>query len=386
MEGFELDIIIRLGEITLKSSRSRRRFLRILIHNIKDALVSEGIKNYKVFNSWSRILVKLSGVDEAPLALKRVFGITSLSPVYIFSFNTYNDILDKGEELFKEVVKDRVFAVRVRRIGTHNFRSIDVARDLGSRLYNYSRGVDLKKPEVEVFVEIRDKKCFFYTDIIRCYGGLPIGSEGKAVSLFSGGFDSAIASWFTLKRGAEVHYLFLNLDGEEYLEKSLKVVKILSDKWSYGYNPMFHVIPGKDIVSEIYVTREDYWNVILKRILYRLGEWLASEINADSLITGESLGQVSSQTIKNLRISQQAINIPINRPLFGFDKEEIMRYAREIGTYKFSSLVKEYCALIPQKPILNASLKTVLEEEKKINFGMVDKAYKNRKIILLRRS
>ena len=381
-----MDIVIRLGEITLKSSRSRRRFLKILFYNIKDALASEGIKNYKLFNLWSRILVKLPGVDEVPLALKRVFGITSLSPVYIYSFNTYNDILDKGEESFKDIVKDKVFAVRVRRIGSHSFRSIDVARDLGSRLYNYSKGVDLKNPEVEVFVEIRDEKCFFYTDIIGCYGGLPIRSEGKIISLFSGGFDSAIASWFALKRGAEVHYLFLNLDGEEYLNKSFKVVKVLADKWSYGYNPKFHVIPGKDIVSEIYVTREDYWNVILKRILYRLGEWLASEINADSLITGESLGQVSSQTIKNLRVSQQAINIPINRPLFGFDKEEIIRYAREIGTYEFSSLVKEYCALVPQKPILNASLKTVLEEEKKINFDVINKAYENRKTILLRGS
>lgn len=379
-----MEILIRLGEITLKSNRSRRRFLKVLIQNMRDALSSDGIRNYEIMNLWSRVIINLPEQDNIPFSLKRVFGITSLSPVYIFSFNTYNDILDKGEDFFKEMVRGRVFAVRARRVGSHNFRSIDVARDLGSRLYPYSKGVDLKKPEVKVFVEIRDKNCFFYTDVIRCYGGLPIKSEGKVISLFSGGFDSAVASWFALKRGAEVYYLFLNLDGEEYLNKTLKVVNVLANNWSYGYSPQIYVIPGRKIVSEIYVTREDYWNVILKRILYRLGERLASEVNADSLVTGESLGQVSSQTLKNLRISQQAINIPVNRPLFGFDKEEIMKYARDIGTYNFSSVVKEYCALVPKKPILKASLKTVLEEEMKMNFNVIEEAYNNIRVFRLK--
>ena len=380
-----MEILARLGEVTLKSSRSRRRFLKILIKNIRDALFSEGIKKYKIMNLWSRIIINLPEQDNIPSSLKRVFGLTSLSPVYIFSFNTYNDILDKGEEFFKSLVADKLFAVRVRRVGSHSFRSIDVAKDLGSRLYNYSKGVNLKNPEVEVFVEIRDEKCFFYTDIIRCYGGLPVGSEGRVVSLLSGGFDSAVASWFSLKRGSEVHYLFLNLDGEDYLDKVLKVVNILANNWSYGYNPEIYVVPGEKIVSEIYVTREDYWNVILKRVLYRLGEKLAGEINADSLATGESLGQVSSQTLRNLRVSQEAVEIPVNRPLFGFDKEEIIRYARDIGTYDFSSMVKEYCSLIAKKPVLKASLKTVFEEERKMDFNVIEEAYNKKKVLILRK-
>jgi thiamine biosynthesis protein ThiI len=193
-----------------------------------------------------------------------------------------------------------------------------------------------------------------------------------------------VASWYALKRGAEVYYLFLNLDGEEYLKNVLDVARVLADNWSYGYRPMMYVVPGKDIVIEILTTREDYWNVLLKRILYRLGEMLAKEVRADSLITGESLGQVSSQTLKNLRVSQEAVEIPVNRPLFGMDKEEIIRVAREIGTYDYSAKVWEYCALVPEKPTLNASLKVVLEEEAKMDMGIIQRAYSEKEVIDLR--
>ncbi len=379
-----MDILVRIGEITLKSSRSRRRFMRILIRNIRDSLESAGIRDFEIINMWSRVLVRLPSVDEVPKSLKRVFGIVSLSPIHIIEFKTLSDILDIGESLFKDYVKGKTFAVRARRTGKHDFTSMDLAKELGSRLYGYSRGVDLKSPEAEVFVEVRDNKCFFFTDVFKGYGGLPIGSEGRVVSLLSGGFDSAVASWYALKRGAEVYYLFLNLDGEEYLKNVLDVAKVLANNWSYGYRPMMYVVPGKDIVIEILTTREDYWNVILKRVLYRLGEMLAKEVRADSLITGESLGQVSSQTLKNLRVSQEAVEIPINRPLFGMDKEEIIRVAREIGTYDYSAKVWEYCALVPEKPTLNASLKVVLEEEAKMDMDIIQRAYRDKEVIDLR--
>ena len=380
-----MDILVRLGEITLKSSKSRKRFMKILIRNIREAIKSEGIENFSIINMWSRLLIKLPRVDDLPEALIRVFGIVSLSPVYVISFKNLDDILDAGEAFFKEYVRDRVFAVRARRTGSHNFSSMDIAKELGSRLYKYSGGVDLNNPDVEVYVEVRDDKCFFFKEIIRGYGGLPIGTEGKVVSLLSGGFDSAVASWYALKRGAEVYYLLLNLDGDPYLQNVLRVVKVLADRWSYGYEPKMYVVPGKDIVVEILTTREDYWNVILKRILYRLGEMLAKDVDADSIITGESLGQVSSQTLKNLRVSQEVINIPVNRPLFGMDKEEIIRLSRVIGTYEYSAKVWEYCALVPEKPILNASSEVAAREEEKIDFDVIYKAYEDKEVIDLKK-
>jgi thiamine biosynthesis protein ThiI len=380
-----MEVMIRLGEMTLKSRRSRKRFMNRLIRNIRDALIHEDVGEFKIRNMWSRILVKMPDVDDIPGSLARVFGIVSFSPVHSFKFDSLSDILERGEEFFKDHVRGKKFAVRARRVGSHSFSSMDVARELGSRLYNYSDGVDLTDPEVEAFVEIRDDTCFFYKDVFSGYGGLPIGTEGRVVSLLSGGFDSAVASWFLLKRGAEVHYLFLNLDGDEYLQNVLKVAKVLGDNWSYGYEPIIHVVPGKEIVIELMGTREDYWNVLLKRVLYRLGEMLADDIKADSLVTGESLGQVSSQTLKNLRVSQEAVSIPVNRPLFGMDKEEIIRIAREIGTYKFSEKVWEYCALVPEKPVLSASREVVEREESKIDKDVIYKAFREKLEISLRK-
>lgn len=379
-----VNVLVRFGELTLKSDRSRRRFLRILIRNIRDALESEGIKNYRIENLWSRLIIRLENLDEIPDSLTRVFGIKSLSPIIEHEFSTLSELVSIGESVFKEYVKGKTFAVRARRTGNHGFTSMDIAKELGARLYSYSNGVDLKNPDVEVFVEVRGNKAFFFMKSIECYGGLPIGTEGRVISLISGGLDSPVASWYMLKRGAEVHYLFLNLDGEEYLEKLLSVVKVLSRKWSYGYQPILYAIPGERIVEEVFKTREDYWNVILKRILYRLAEKMAYEFNAESIITGESLGQVSSQTLRNLLVSQEAVKIPINRPLFGMDKEEIISVARKIGTYDYSIQVKEYCALVPEKPVLRASLKVVHKEEEKIDFKVVDKAYEERRIYNLR--
>ena len=188
----------------------------------------------------------------------------------------------------------------------------------------------------------------------------------------------------TLRRGAKVHYLFLNLGGDEYLNSMLPVATVLARFWSYGYEPIMYVVPGREIVMEIMKCREDYWNIILKRIMYRLAEWMALEFGADTIITGESLGQVASQTMRNLLVSQEAIKVPVNRPLFGLDKQDIIDMAREIGTYEYSSKVKEYCALVPRKPILKASLDVVKREEEKMNMDVVAEAYKNKKVINLR--
>lgn len=379
-----MKILVRLGELTLKSSRSRKRFMRVLIHNIKDALESSGFSNYNIRNLWSRILIELDG-DVVPHVLKRVFGIISFSPVTHVGITSFEEIVETGYDLFKNKVRGKRFAVRVRRTGDHSFRSIDVARALGERLYNLSSGVDLKNPEVEVHVEIRDKDVFFFDEVIDGYGGLPIGTEGVAISLLSGGFDSAVASWLTMRRGAKVHYLFLNLGGEEYLSGVLRVAGVLANYWSYGYEPVMYVIPGREIVMEIMRCREDYWNIILKRIMYRLAERMAHEYGAETIITGESLGQVASQTMRNLLVSQEAVSIPINRPLFGLDKQDIIDMSREVGTYEYSSRVKEYCALVPRKPVLRASLDVVKGEEDKMNMDVVDDAYRDKDVLNLRR-
>jgi thiamine biosynthesis protein ThiI len=377
--------MLRLGELTLKSDRSRRRFLRQLIHNIKDALDTHNYE-YKIRNLWSRIIIEIKDKEDENVIdiLRHVFGIHSLAIIRVAQFTGLDDIVYNGVELFRDKVKGKKFAIRARRAGKHSFRSIDIAKKLGAELKPFSSGVDLSNPDIEIYVEVRGGEVYYYTEIIDSYGGLPIGSEGRAVALVSGGFDSAVAAWYALRRGAEVHYVFCNLDGEAYKNDVIKVLKVLADNWSYGYQPCLYVIDFNGILKEIKNTREDYWNVILKRMMYRVAERIAREINADTIITGESLGQVSSQTMRNLRVSQMAVGIPINRPLFGLDKEDIIKLSREIGTYDYSSKVQEYCAIVPEKPILKASPKKVAEEEDKINLDVLWEAYNRMEVISIR--
>ncbi len=379
----EKKILVRFGELTLKSDRSRRRFLSRLINNIQDAL-NNGKLNYKIENLWSRLLIEVDDIPRAVDILRRVFGIHSIAVVYEYYYDGFRDLIQKGVELYKDRVLGKTFAVRARRVGIHNFTSMDIARELGAELYKYSRGVDLKNPEVVVKLEVRYDRVFYYDILVNAYGGLPIGTQGVAVALVSGGFDSAIAAWYTLKRGAIVHYIFCNLDGEGYKMDVINVVKVLADNWSYGYKPKLYIIDFTKVVDEIKKTRMDYWNVILKRMMYRAAENFAKKLKAETIITGESLGQVSSQTLTNLMISQEVVSIPINRPLFGFDKEEIMNVARDIGTYDYSAKVQEYCAIIPKRPILRASRKVVESEEKKIDFSVLEKALANVEVIDLR--
>lgn len=377
-------ILVRFGELTLKSDKSRRRFLNRLISNIRDALKTVGVK-FKIENLWSRLIIEVDDLDKAIDVLKRVFGIHSLAIVYEYYFDGFKDIILKGVEIFKDRVSGKTFAVRARRVGIHNFTSLDIARELGAELYKFSRGVDLKNPEVEVRLEVRYDRVFYYDKLVPAYGGLPIGTQGVAVALVSGGFDSVVAAWYTLKRGAEVHYVFCNLDGEGYKRDVIEVIKIIADNWSFGYMPKLYVFDFTTVVDEIRKTRMDYWNVILKRMMYRVAEYIAEKLGAETIITGESLGQVSSQTLTNLLVSQDIVTIPINRPLFGFDKEEIMKIAREIGTYDYSAKIQEYCAVVPEKPILRASKKIVESEEAKIDFTLIDDSLKKFEVINLRK-
>ncbi len=376
-------IIVRLGELTVKGRATRLRFEKLLLKNMRDALESGGFK-YDIRREWGRFYVYAPG--EAISYLRRVFGIKSLSPATEVEFTDLEDLVKKGEAFFSGVVGGKSFAVRARRSGMHSFTSLDVERVLGERLLKYADKVDLENPEVTVYVEIRGRRAYFYTDVVAAYGGLPIGSEGKVVSLFSGGFDSAVASWYLLRRGAKVHYVFCNLGGEAYKRAVLSVLKVLGDNWSYGYSPRLYVIPFSQILKELREkTKRNYLNVLLKRYMYRAGEAIARKIGAEAIVTGESLGQVSSQTLRNLYVSSLAVRMQIFRPLIGFDKDDIVKVAREIGTYEYSSLVKEYCGAFTVRPVTHANLKDVEEEEEKVGMDILHKALSSVEIIDVRK-
>ncbi len=370
------------GELATKSRPTRRRFQRRLVECAEDALGSAGL-SFRVREEWGRLFVESS--SRAALdVLARVFGIASLSEIEGTTEPRLESIVEVGARLYSERVRGRSFAVRARRAGRHPFSSKDINYELGAALNRDAR-VDLDTPEVEVGVEVREQAAYFYSGRISGAGGLPLIAEGRAAALLSGGYDSAVAAWMMLKRGTALDYIFCNLAGGAYERSVLAVAKLLADQWSYGTRPTIHVIPFEGLIEHLRErVHESYWQVVLKRLMYRAGEQVAREIGARALITGESVGQVSSQTLANLCAIDRCVDMPVLRPLVGFDKAEIIERSRAIGTYPLSEKVREYCALTERRPVIDASPEDAAGEEAKLDLARLDEAVGARRTLDLR--
>jgi thiamine biosynthesis protein ThiI len=236
--------------------------------------------------------------------------------------------------------------------GQVEWTSADLERALGTRLLASAKKVDLKHPEVTASIELDTGVAHLFCDVVPGAAGLPIGSEGRVLALISGGIDSAVAVWLLLKRGAQVDYLFYNLGGSDHENQVLEVIDVLVRRWSYGYRPKLWLAdlrPWVDSIRER--TPERLWQVVLKRLMLRGGHAIAQRHGALALVTGEAIGQVSSQTIENLAAIESGAPIPVLRPLLGFDKDEIVDLARRVGTYDLSAKVPEYCALHGRAPV-----------------------------------
>jgi thiamine biosynthesis protein ThiI len=376
------------GEVTLKADATRRRFTKRLIRNVKDALKSNGIQA-RVVREHDRIFIQSEGTSATELAVvARCFGLQSISLVNERPWQTIDDVVEAGLTLHREAVRGKRFAVRARRVGDRSrirFHSQEVARKLGAALNEHAAGVDLSNPEVSVHVEVMPGRAYFFSESIPGSGGLPLGVEGRGVSLVSGGFDSAVSSWLMLKRGVALDYVFCNLGGRNHQLGVLKVMKQIADQWSYGLRPRLHSVDF-DLVSRDLRANctMRYWQVVLKRMMMRAGEQIALERDGLALVTGEAVGQVSSQTLQNLAVISRAVTTPILRPLVGFNKDEIIKIAREIGTEAFSKDVDEYCAMVPSKPATAAKLEIIEAEETKLDFSLLERAVAERSVIDLR--
>ena len=378
------------AEVASKSNRTRRRFHRRLVRNLEDALRSAGARA-RVSDHWSRLFVRVSAPDgagspdDAMRAATRVFGVHSYSRVDAVLDADLDLIVQAGHELYRDRVRGRRYAVAARRTGRHAFSSRDIGVHLGAALNPYGT-VDLTTPEVTVSVEVRDRRAYLFAGRTEGPGGLPLGVQGRAACLISGGFDSAVAAWLLLKRGVALDYVFCNLAGPAFERSVIQVTRVLADRWSYGDRPRMHIVDFTGPVRELQnrVTPR-YWQVVLKRLMYRAAEGVAAETGAAALATGESLGQVSSQTLPNLRAIEAAATLPVLRPLVGFDKEEIIRVAGRIGTAALSARIREYCAILEGKPVTGAKVGAVDREEAPLDPGLVEHAVARRSVLEVRK-
>ncbi len=373
-------LIAKPGEITLKTRKIRKRFENRLIENVKSAFSKSGIKAYSIKNMRGRFVIETKETKEAFETLKNVFGINQIEIAIKEEFHDLDDILKRGEELFKEKVKGKKFAVRVKRTGTHPFRSMDIERALGGRLYEYSAGVDLKNPETTVELEIVDQTVFYIVEKVRGAGGLPVGTEGRIHLLFSGGFDSSVAFYQLLKRGLEVDLISFLFGGEEQFKKIFEIARFIGNKFAHGYEPMLYIVDFYPVIMDIRENvKESYRNLILKRQMLRAAEELAKEKGFLAVATGDSIGQVASQTFDNLVVSSYAIEMPVIRPLVSFDKQEIVDISRAIGVYELVSSMKEYCQITPKHPVTRATLEATERQERNLDIELPRKLVNKRR-------
>lgn len=381
-------VLLRLsGDFGTKSRPTRARFAARLLRNVKDALASERIEA-EIVQTRDRLYVEAAS-PAAIDVLSRVPGLRSLSLAVRAPGRPLDALVAAGVELFRERVRGRRFAVRARRVGQRPADGLgtrEVERALGAALLPFATGVSLDTPDVTAFVELDGESSLFFPERVLAPGGLPLGVEGRAVALMSGGFDSAVAAWMVQKRGVALDHVFCNLGGAAHELGVLRVAKLLADRWSYGTQPRLHAIDFQPLAEELQSrTAPRYWQVLLKRLMLRAAEAVARARRAEAIVTGEALGQVSSQTLTNLSTISAVTRMPILRPVIGMNKEEILAVARQIGTHDLSAVVGEYCALVASKPATEASEEAILAEEAKLDLVRLEMAIEARKIVDLRR-
>ncbi|HEX2486065.1 MAG TPA: THUMP domain-containing protein [Myxococcota bacterium] len=384
--GSRLALVRLSGELSTKARATRSRFLTLLVANLRDALAAEGL-SAEVERAHERLYVHPAEPPVLDL-LGRVFGVQSLSLVERVAFAGLGDLVDVCAERFAEAVRGRSFAVRARMVGdpAHRpFGARDLERELGTRLLPSARKVDLSHPEVTARIEVHRGAAHLFEGAVSGPGGLPLGSEGRALALVSGGFDSAVAAWLMLRRGVALDYAFCNLGGRTHEAGTLRVLKVLADRWSYGYRPRVFALDFRPVAEQLLARCEPrYRQVVLKREMLRAATRLGRAIRARALVTGESVGQVSSQTLANLAVISEATDYMLLRPLVGARKDEIIAQAERIGTAALSAVVAEYCALVPRRPATAARLDDVRREEAALDPGVVEQAVRNAQRLDLR--
>ncbi|MCD6477524.1 MAG: tRNA 4-thiouridine(8) synthase ThiI [Candidatus Aenigmarchaeota archaeon] len=378
-------ILCRYGEVTLKKDYTRKFFEDKLISNITKGLKSRGIE-FKITREPGRLYIKTSNVEKSINILKKVFGLTTISPIKEFVIKADMEKLVRFGEKFARnfIKKEDTFAVRAKRTGNNAFTSQMIERRLGTEIVKkIGAKVNLTNPDKTIYVEVRQNKAYFFNERIKCPGGLPLGTQGKVVLLFSGGIDSAVAGWMLMKRGCTLIPLYI--DTSPYtdsinLKRAKEVLKKLNE-WSIGHKmKLITVKHGKFITEIVDKCKENLTCLLCKRMMYRVAEKIGEEWGAKAIVTGESLGQVASQTLDNINVLDQAINILVLRPLIGFDKEEIVDISRKIGTYESSILPSSGCSAVPRSPRTKGRLDEVLEEEKKLDIPeMLNKILKTKK-------
>ena len=382
-------ILCKYGEIVLKGA-NRPYFESLLTKEIKYRLRSYG--KFNIWHKQSTLYVKpqddFCDIDSAFEALKRVFGIAALCRCAIAEKN-----MDSILETIKEYIPSQMTDVKTIKVEAKRsdkyfpLKSPEISAIAGGKILEccpYLR-VNVKEPDVTVKVEIREENAYVHARQVKGAGGMPVGSNGTGMLLLSGGIDSPVAGHMLAKRGVKieaVHFESFPYTSERAKEKVLELASIMTD---YTGSMRVHVVSLTKIQEAIArECEEDYFTLLLRRFMMECAQRIAIENDCGALITGESVGQVASQTIQAINVTDNIARIPVFRPCIGLDKEEIVEIARKIGTFETSILPFEDCCTVftPRHPKTRPELEKVLAEEAKLDFdALVSEALETKELI-----
>ncbi|WFD09451.1 tRNA uracil 4-sulfurtransferase ThiI [Tepidibacter hydrothermalis] len=383
-------VIARYGEIGVKG-KNRYIFEDKLVKNIRNSLKKLGKLN--VYKQYGRIYIDVEEYDYESIIeeARKVFGIVSLSPAVKFE-NNY----EKLKEVCLELLKDKMefedvetFKVESKRTDkTFRMTSLEMSRDIGGYLLSEIGGdlkVDVRTPQVKVEAELREEACVAYLERIAGYGGLPLGTNGKGMVLLSGGIDSPVAGWMVAKRGVDLelmHYHSYPFTSERSKEKVEELARILSTYCGKLRMHSVNLLPIQKEINEH--CREEEMTIISRRFMMKIAQKVAISKGCNALVTGESIGQVASQTIQGLTVTNASVDIPVFRPLIAMDKSEIVDIAKKIGTFETSIIPEEDCCTVflPKKPVTKPKLEKIMLSEQNLDVEkLIDEAIENMEVV-----
>lgn len=377
-------------EMTIKSRPVRNRFARQLRNNLA-LLLKRLSPELEVRSTWDFIEIDLP----APLAhlqarveqvLASTQGICFFDRVRQSPLTDLDDVLARTLEVYAGRLAGRTFAVRCRRTGRHAFNSMDVERYVGGGLnvQTAAAGVNLNHPDVLVKLEIRDDVLYVVEATVPGLNGFPLGSQDGVLSLISGGFDSAVSSYLAMRRGLLTHFCFFNLGGREHEIAVKEVALYLWLRFGSTHPVKFVTVPFEDVVGEILDKVDNsQMGVVLKRMMLRAATRVAGSLRLEALVTGESVAQVSSQTLPNLAVIDRVTDMLVLRPLAMVEKQDIVDMARKIGTEGFSAVIPEYCGVISVKPTTRARMHKIERQESRFDFAVLDRAVESAVTVMI---
>lgn len=373
----------------IKSESVRKRFIKILTGNIRNVL-NKHDDTLAVVRHWDYIEVRSKLTENRPHLIELLQRIPGIHHFLEVDEKPFTDLHDIFEQTLQEVgtqLENKTFCVRVKRKGKHNFSSIEAERYIGGGLNQHiaTAKVKLTNPDVTVRIDIEHDKMMLVKARHAGIGGYPIGTQEDVLSLISGGFDSGVSSYMLIRRGSRVHYCFFNLGGAAHEIGVKQMAYHIWNRFSRSHKVRFIAINFEAVVGEILEKIDSgQMGVVLKRMMVRAASKIAERFAIQAIVTGEALGQVSSQTLTNLRLIDEASETLVLRPLISHDKEQIIATAKEIGTDDIAKSMPEFCGVISKNPTVKAVREKIVAEELNFDFSILENAVQNAQYLDIR--